>query len=127
MITSVLVSDPVLRASVRLNNIIVGAGEKLPPLAPPFQGGGGGSGGLAQLAQTINNILIQIALFGVPVLLGAGFLMILFGGMNPQWKQRGIETIKWTLIGAIGLGIGVGVIQGFIVSAGGLGGGGGVP
>jgi hypothetical protein len=75
---------------------------------------------LASLAQTINDILIQLALFGVPVLLAAGFVMILFSGINPQWKQRGIETIKWTIIGAIGLGIGVGVIQGFIIASGGL-------
>jgi hypothetical protein len=87
-----------------------------------FQGGGGD---LATMADSIQNILIQVSIVSIPVLIAVGFVMILFGGVNPQWKQRGIETIKWAAIGAIGLGIGVGALQAFIVSAGGLSGGGG--
>ena len=82
------------------------------------------SSDLETLATNIQDLLQLVVLVGTPVLLAAGFVMITFGGMNPQWKQRGIETIKWTIIGAIGLVIGVGALQAFIASAGGGGGGG---
>lgn len=83
----------------------------------------GGSAELTALATSIQNIIIQLIIVGLPVALVLGAAMIAFGGMNPQWKQKGIETIKWAIIGGILAGLGVGAIQAFIVSSGGLGGG----
>lgn len=89
------------------------------------QGGGPGTGGLTNLAQTIQTFLVQALIIAGPVSILLGFAFIFFGGFNPQWKQKGIEIIKWTIIGAIGVGLIATGLWAFIQSSSGLGSGGG--
>ena len=74
----------------------------------------GGNGDAAAVAETIRDLLFQLMLIGGPVLLLCGFAMMFAGGVNPQWKQRGIEIIKWTFLGAIGIAVVQGVLWGII-------------
>lgn len=83
------------------------------------------TGGLTQLAAAIQNFLVQALIIAGPVSILLGFGMMFFGGFNPQWKQKGIEVIKWTIIGAIGVGLVATGLWAFIQAASGLGGGGG--
>ncbi len=89
------------------------------------QGGAPGTDGLNNLAQSIQTFMIQALVIAGPVSILLGFGMIFFGGFNPQWKQRGIEVIKWTVIGAIGVGLIATGLWAFIQSSSGLGSGGG--
>jgi len=62
------------------------------------------------VAAQIQELLFQLMLVGGPVMLLVGFAMIFAGGVNPQWKQRGIEIIKWTFLGAVGIAVAQGVL-----------------
>ena len=73
-----------------------------------------GGGDASAVAGQIRDILFQLMLIGGPVLLLTGFAMMFAGGINPQWKQRGIEIIKWTFLGALGIAIAQGVLWGII-------------
>lgn len=74
----------------------------------------GGTGDAAAVAEQIRAILYQLMLIGGPVMLLIGFGMMFAGGINPQWKQRGMEIIKWTFLGAIGIAVAQGVLWGII-------------
>lgn len=68
----------------------------------------------AAVAETIRGLLFQLMLVGGPVMLLVGFAMMFAGGLNPQWKQRGMEIIKWAFLGAIGIAVVQGVLWGII-------------
>ena len=57
------------------------------------------------IATAIQGFLVAALIVGGPVLLVIGFVMMAFSGINPQWKQRGIEIVKWTVFGSIGVGL----------------------
>lgn len=80
---------------------------------------------LDSLAVAIRQILVQVIIIGSPVAYLLGFGMIWAGGFSPQWKQRGIEVIKWTTIGIIGIGILAGAMWTLLESNVPLDGGGG--
>ena len=69
---------------------------------------------LEAMATTIQDFLIAVLLVGGPIALIAGFTMMAFSGFNPAWRQRGIDTVKWTIIGAIGVGVLAVALWGFI-------------
>ncbi|MCG3211840.1 MAG: hypothetical protein FOGNACKC_05486 [Anaerolineae bacterium] len=73
-----------------------------------------GAGDAAAVAEQIRGILFQLMLIGGPVMLLVGFAMMFAGGINPQWKQRGMEIIKWTFLGALGIAVAQGVLWGII-------------
>ena len=84
--------------------------------------------GLQAIAATIQDFLVAILLIGGPLSLIAGFTMMAFSGFNPSWRQRGIDTVKWTIIGAIGVGVLALALWGWVqtgagLQLGGLGGG----
>lgn len=60
---------------------------------------------LEPIATAIQGFLVAALIVGGPVLLVIGFVMMAFSGINPQWKQRGIEIVKWTIFGSIGVGL----------------------
>lgn len=70
--------------------------------------------GAAALAETIRGLLIQLMIIGGPVAILLGFGMIALGGFNPQMKQRGIDVIKYTIIGVVGIGVIATVLWGVI-------------
>ncbi len=70
--------------------------------------------GAAALAETIRKLLFQAMLIGGPVSMLLGFGMMFVGGYNPQLKQKGIEIIKWTIIGVIGVGVVATVLWGVV-------------
>lgn len=76
--------------------------------------------GLEELATAVSDMITQVMVVGIPVALLAGAAMIAFGGLNPQWKQRGIETIKWTVVGGLLATLGVVAIKAFIANSGGV-------
>ena len=83
---------------------------------------------LDAMAATIRDFLVSVLLIGGPLALVAGFVMMAFSGFNPSWRQRGIDTVKWTIIGAIGVGVLALALWGFVetgagLQLGGLGGG----
>jgi hypothetical protein len=82
-------------------------------LASPVAAQTGGSDPAA-VAETIRSLLYQLMLIGGPVMLLVGFAMMFAGGLNPQWKQRGMEIIKWAFLGAIGIAVAQGVLWGII-------------
>lgn len=74
----------------------------------------GGTGDAAAVAEQIRSLLFQLMIIGGPVLLLIGFAMMFAGGINPRWKQQGMDIIKWTFIGAIGIAVAQGVLWGMI-------------
>ena len=69
---------------------------------------------LQPMAEAIQAFLVTALIIGGPVLLVLGFVMMAFSGVNPQWKQRGIEIVKWTVIGSIGVGLIATVLWAFV-------------
>ena len=69
---------------------------------------------LQPMAAAIQSFLVAALLIGGPVLMVMGFVMMAFSGVNPQWKQRGIDIIKWTVIGSIGVGLIAAVLWAFV-------------
>lgn len=69
---------------------------------------------LQPMAAAIQSFLVAALLIGGPVLMVMGFVMMAFSGVNPQWKQRGIEIIKWTVFGSIGVGLIAAVLWTFV-------------
>lgn len=93
--------------------------------SPAYAQGGTGTGEAAAVAEQIRDLLIQVLIIVGPVAILAGFAMMSFGGFNPSFKQRGIEVIKWTVLGALGIALAAGILWGLVeplLAGGGAGG-----
>ncbi len=57
------------------------------------------------IATAIQGFLVAGLIVLGPVLMVGGGVMIAASGVNPAWKQKGIETIKMTIVGSIIVGL----------------------
>jgi len=73
-----------------------------------------GTGDAAAVAEQIRTLLVQVLIIVGPVAILSGFAMMSFGGFNPSFKQRGIEIIKWTVLGALGIAIAASILWGLV-------------
>lgn len=92
--------------------------------APAFAQSKGGK--IKELGQTLfDNIRtygLIIAGCGLGVLAVVGLILITFSGIQPSWKQKGGEMIKFGVIGCVGLALLSVVLPAFMELINGLGG-----
>lgn len=57
------------------------------------------------MAVAVQGFLVGALIIVGPLLIIGGGVMIGASGLNPAWKQKGIETIKMTIVGSIIVGL----------------------
>jgi|GEM_PF-1848745 len=56
-----------------------------------------------KLFESLRSYALIISGIGFSILVVLALVLVTFGGVNKQWKTKGMEFIKWGLIGVVGL------------------------
>jgi len=56
-----------------------------------------------KLFEALRGYALIISGIGFSILVILALVLVTFGGVNKQWKTKGMEFIKWGLIGVVGL------------------------
>jgi len=56
-----------------------------------------------KLFDSLRSYALIISGIGFSILVVLALVLVTFGGVNKQWKTKGMEFIKWGLVGVVGL------------------------